>query len=138
MRHLLVLTTAALTLALAPPAGAGEYAVQACFSNTQYGPIGNGSWRRLDVTPLRHGLHVLPRRRHRHPDERWLRARRPTGQRPPRLHRSGGDLGQEHQGEDQDQRRARLVRRVRRPTPPLDLVRGQLLQLGPVLGFTVA
>ena len=30
MRRLLVLTTAALTLALAPPASAGNYTVRAC------------------------------------------------------------------------------------------------------------
>ena len=42
MKRLLVLTTAALTFALAPPAMAGEYNVQACFSAG--GVAGNGAW----------------------------------------------------------------------------------------------
>jgi hypothetical protein len=44
MKRLLVLTTAALslTLALAPPASAGEYNVQACFDAN--GVAGNGAW----------------------------------------------------------------------------------------------
>ena len=44
MRHLLVLTTVALTLALAPPAVAGEYRVRACFEDGRAGPSGNTSW----------------------------------------------------------------------------------------------
>ena len=44
MKRLLVLTTAALTLALAPPATAGEYKVKACFSDGNVGPTGNASW----------------------------------------------------------------------------------------------
>ncbi len=39
MRHLFVLTTAALTLALAPPASAGTYTVRACDAT-----YGNHSW----------------------------------------------------------------------------------------------
>jgi hypothetical protein len=44
MKHLLVLTTAVLTFALAPPAFAGAYDVQACHIGAAYPLSGNNSW----------------------------------------------------------------------------------------------
>jgi hypothetical protein len=44
MKRLLVLTTAVLTVSLAPPAGAGTYTVTACQGNPNDGATGNGSW----------------------------------------------------------------------------------------------
>ena len=44
MRRRLVLTTAVLTFALAPPAVAGTYTVTACMENPNEGAPGNGSW----------------------------------------------------------------------------------------------
>jgi len=44
MKRLLILTTAVLTFALAPPASAATYTVTACQENPNDGATGNGSW----------------------------------------------------------------------------------------------
>jgi len=44
MKRLLILTTAVLTFALAPPAYAGTYDVKACFQDSGAGYVGNSSW----------------------------------------------------------------------------------------------
>ncbi len=50
MKRQLVLATAVLMFSLAPPAGAGQYQVKACFGNAAQGPTVNGSWS-ADMAP---------------------------------------------------------------------------------------
>ena len=82
MKRLLVLTTAVLALALAPPAVAGTYDVAGLRRGHRERLLGAARLERL-----RHRLHVVPWRGHRDPDERRLRAAPRTSRAPTRSSR---------------------------------------------------